>query len=454
MGWAIVFIGVLGFAALATGQEAKPAKSGMQAMAFMAGHWRTEETFKGSDGKEVDWSLDAWIKPILKGTYLQLDEKFIHPETKEEVENVALMTWDDHAKLFRVTFYSAGSPVGRVLEGGFENASTFVATQVNAPAGRPPMRIVYWLKSNDFYEEATQVQRDGKWVSISQGVCYRVVPNMPDQLDILWDYAKPAESEMRFRRFLKKSPAADHAEIKTQIARALGLQKKFEAAEKLLDEAAESAPEGSRAAVRMILERGRLLNSSGKRAESLPLFEKALQLAEASKQEALAVDAAHMIAIVSPPEKALEWNLKAIAMSERATEPRAKQWLASLYNNTGWTVFEKGEHSKALDYFQKAQKERQRLGQVQQEQVARWCVARCLRELKRFDEALAMQEALAEEVDGDGFIHEELAELYAQRKDMEKARSAAKRALELLEKDDWFMANEKVRVARLKELAG
>ena len=50
-------------------------------------------------------------------------------------------------------------------------------------------------------------------------------------------------------------------------------------------------------------------------------------------------------------------------------------------------------------------------GTVEQVRVARWAVARALRSLARFDEALEIQQRLAEHGPADGYVEEELAEL-------------------------------------------
>jgi hypothetical protein len=57
--------------------------------------------------------------------------------------------------------------------------------------------------------------------------------------DELWDYNQPGESEARFRQALaEQAPGSPlYVEILTQIARAQGLQRNFDAAHQTLDEA-------------------------------------------------------------------------------------------------------------------------------------------------------------------------------------------------------------------------
>ena len=96
-------------------------------------------------------------------------------------------------------------------------------------------------------------------------------------IDSLWDYSKPAESEARFREVLPR--AADigtidyQAELQTQIARSLALQRKFDSAHLVLNDVEPLLDRtGPRARVRYDLERGRTYNSSGAIAAADSLF--------------------------------------------------------------------------------------------------------------------------------------------------------------------------------------
>lgn len=54
-----------------------------------------------------------------------------------------------------------------------------------------------------------------------------------------------------------------------------------------------------------------------------------------------------------------------IAVTGAATDPRARDWRASLLNNLGWTKFEAGELGEALALFQESVQERIRMGKGQ-----------------------------------------------------------------------------------------
>ena len=139
----------------------------------------------------------------------------------------------------------------------------------------------------------------------------------PRDFDALWNYNDPAETESRFRELLpiveKSGDASYCAQLLTQIARAQGLQRQFDAAHQTLDTVESMLTDDLKIAhVRYLLERGRVFNSSKHPAEARPLFLQAWELAQAVGEDGYAVDAAHMIAIVETSEQALIWNLKAL----------------------------------------------------------------------------------------------------------------------------------------------
>ncbi len=209
--------------------------------------------------------------------------------------------------------------------------------------------------------------------------------------------------------------------------------------------------------VRYLLERGRTLNSSGAPERAVPLFAEALALAESTKDEFYAVDAAHMLGIAAPPSERLSWNLKALALAEAASDPRARNWRASLYNNIGWTYFDAGDAKTALDLWQKALAAREPMGNAEQTRVARWTVARGYRAVGRLDDAEAIQKALVAELDAigetDGYVYEELAEIALARGDAKAARPWAAKAHAALKDDPDLAANEAARLARLAAVA-
>lgn len=195
-------------------------------------------------------------------------------------------------------------------------------------------------------------------------------------LDALWDFSDPAASEAAFRRALD-DPAFDDAErseLATQLGRAIGLQGRFEEADALLDgiDCAEDPTIG----VRVILERGRLLNSSGHAAMAVPLFEQAAELGEHLGEEFLAADAFHMLAIADDAH-AESWARAGIEYARSSHSSRTQRWCAALHGNLGWMFLDAGEPHRALVEFQLAEQWAERVGAPAQAEWAREGIAAC-----------------------------------------------------------------------------
>ncbi len=231
----------------------------------------------------------------------------------------------------------------------------------------------------------------------------------------MWDFDDPAASEGRFRAAADSATGADRDILLTQVARALGLQGKFEEAGAIL---ADLPTEPLELAVRSMLEMGRVANSSGAPNDARPLFDGAFRAASEAGFEHLTVDALHMVAIVAPSEEQEALNRQALELASAADDPRARDWRASLLNNLGWAIFDRGDYADALAVFEDALAARLAQDKAAEIQIARWCIGRTLRALGRFDEALAIQEALAAEHAAAGttdpYVDEELAALRAE----------------------------------------
>ncbi len=280
--------------------------------------------------------------------------------------------------------------------------------------------------------------------------------------DKLWNYNEPGETEQKFRAVLAKTNAEEQAEyvleLKTQIARTLGLQQKFEDAHKLLDQVEpELIPEYPLAKIRYLLERGRAFNSSGMKEESIPLFLEAWELGLTEKADFYAVDAAHMLGIAAQQDQQLIWNEKAMELAENSPDKRAQGWLGSLYNNIGWTYHDLKEYEKAMGIFLKALEWRETHEQVRETQIAKWCVARTHRSLGQVDKALAIQYDLEKEMQAagqneDGYVFEEIAECLTLQEKPQEAAPYFLKAWTILSQDIWLKKNEADRLSRLKEL--
>lgn len=195
------------------------------------------------------------------------------------------------------------------------------------------------------------------------------------RLDELWNFEDPQASEARFRA-AAADPAYDadeRAELTTQLGRAIGLQGRFEEADALLDAVDGDEPT---VAVRVLLERGRVLNSSGHAEMAVPLFEQAAELADHLGEEFLAVDALHMLAIADAAH-AETWTRSALEYASTVHDERTRQWLVTLHNNLGWTLHDAGRCTEAMVEFQLAAQWADRVGTPRQQELAREAIEAC-----------------------------------------------------------------------------
>jgi tetratricopeptide (TPR) repeat protein len=182
-----------------------------------------------------------------------------------------------------------------------------------------------------------------------------------DRLRALWDFDDLDATEQRLStRLTEEQDDVGRATVLTQLARVEGLRSAFDACERLLQEAEALAGGDVSVKVRIGLERGRKLRSSGDPASALLLFEAAFQQACDSGEYYFAGDAAHMCALaVSDDRIAMEnWTQRGLELGER--EPTAAYWAGPLLNNLGWAYFDAGEHAHALELFERALEVRRR----------------------------------------------------------------------------------------------
>jgi hypothetical protein len=101
---------------------------------------------------------------------------------------------------------------------------------------------------------------------------------------------------------------------------------------------------------------------------------------------------------------------------------------------------------------------REAKGEPSSIRVAKWSVARTYRSMKRYEEALKIQMSLEEEFnklpEKDGYVYEELGELYLALTKTDFSKKYFGLAYGELSKDEWFKSNEAKRLQRIKELGG
>jgi len=182
-----------------------------------------------------------------------------------------------------------------------------------------------------------------------------------DRLRPLWGFDDLDATESRLRVQLEgEADDAGRAEVLTQLARVEGLRDDFDGCERLLNEAETLAGASAVAKVRIDLERGRKLRSSGDPAGALPLFEAAFSRACESAEHYFAGDAAHMCALAVADDRTAmeEWTQRGLDLGER--DASAAYWAGPLLNNLGWAYFDAGEHEHALELFEQALEVRRR----------------------------------------------------------------------------------------------
>jgi tetratricopeptide (TPR) repeat protein len=231
----------------------------------------------------------------------------------------------------------------------------------------------------------------------------------------LWDFDDPSGSEARFRAAADATDGAERAVLLTQVARALGLQGRYDDAHALLDRVAagDGGSADGEVAVRVQLERGRVHRSAGSPIAARPFFDEAAALAREAGLAELEIDALHMAALVAEPTEEVAITEHALTLALAASDPRARDWDASLLNNLGMAHAGAGDHEAALAAFEAAVEACDRIGDPARIRVAWWMVAWSLRHLGQRDRALAIQRRLKAELtalgEEDPYIDEELA---------------------------------------------
>lgn len=192
-------------------------------------------------------------------------------------------------------------------------------------------------------------------------------------LDAVWDFADPVGSEARIRRAIAEEPSpGSQRELRTQSARAFGLQGRFSEGHAVLD---ALDLDDSRIAMRVALERGRLHESADAVAEAARHFARAAELSAGDPALVfLHVDALHMLAIAEP-ERAEEWTQRAVEVLATTDDPRTRRWLVSLHHNLGWTRFDAGDVTGARAAFQASADAAERYGTEEQRHLAAEAIA-------------------------------------------------------------------------------
>jgi tetratricopeptide (TPR) repeat protein len=259
---------------------------------------------------------------------------------------------------------------------------------------------------------------------------------MAIDLNPLWNFDDPGQSEQRFRAALTTASGDDAIILQTQIARSYGLRGDFEKAREILKGLEPQLPAaGAEARTRHSLELGRTYASAAHppetqtsvaKEQAREAYQRAYEIAKRGELDGLAIDALHMLAFVdTEPADQLKWGQQALAVAQASSQPAAKKWEASLRNNIGYALYQLGRYEEALDQFKQAVVLREKGEDVQAKRIAHWMVGWTLRALNRTDEALEIQLRLEREREAAGapspYVFEELELLYRTKGDRERA---------------------------------
>ena len=463
----------------------KAQREAMAPLAFLDGQWRGEAWTMLPTGQKHGVVQTERVGPFLGGSVKVVEGRGYDPDGTVAFNAFGVISFDPAGKTYTLHSYAEGSV------GDFPFTPHADGFTWEIAAGPMTMRFSGVVKDGKWHEVGERLVANREPVRFFQMDLERIgdtawpaegaVPSgigtqgkvpppepiaaakggtLPD-FDELWNYGDPAGTEAKFRALLPQAEAAGGeylAQLWTQIARTYSLRAQFDKAHETLDRVdASLEPAWTTARVRSLLERGRTFNSSKKKDDARPLFLRAWEEAKAAHLDEYACDAAHMMGIVEPGEKGVEWTTKALAVAEVSKEPKAARWVGSLCQNLGYAAQERGEHETALAYFRRGlawSLERRRAGQAR---IFKWFIGKSQRLTGDLDGALATQREVAKESEAagakDGFAAEEIAEtLMAQGKPAE-ARPHFADAYALL-KDDPELVDDPKRRERLRTLGG
>ena len=287
---------------------------------------------------------------------------------------------------------------------------------------------------------------------------------LPD-FDQLWDDATtPVDTEKQFQKLLLTVETLGDLpralQVMTQIARAQCLQRKLSAAHSTLDQVErlmDSADTSTR--VRYLLERGRIFNVTKETNTAQPLFDQAWTLANDNNMEYESVEAAAMLATTADdPEDQLAWAEKALAIVEASDDARTQSWLGTLYHSVGGAYYRMERYKRALEHFEKSLTWREARRDPAAIRDSKWSLGRAMRRVGRIQDALALQQSLAEQYisigEESGYVQEELGECLLELGRAEKAREHFANAYRLLSTDADLVETEPDRLDRIKALSG
>ena len=238
----------------------------------------------------------------------------------------------------------------------------------------------------------------------------------------LWDFADPQASEKIFLKKMKEhsKSAFEVWELQTQIARALGLQKKYIEAFHVLDSiqaGLEHAPvceSKDLVGIRYNLERGRILLLIEKVEDSIRCFRFAYKLATKIDADDLSIDAIKMLLNLTSISERIDLGLRGISIATKRGNENLYLSIGELATGVGQAYLENKEYQNAIEQFMHARDIYSKLVDAEHTRITRRSMCVAQRGLGNYKEALLelrMQEEWLKKSDNiDGIVFEEIAE--------------------------------------------
>jgi tetratricopeptide (TPR) repeat protein len=181
-----------------------------------------------------------------------------------------------------------------------------------------------------------------------------------------FDFDDPIRTEARFLALAQRAGDTDaSSEFLTQAARAQGVQDRLDEAHATLSRSGAENARSPRLRARHALERGRLLRRAGDREGATQSFTRAYAIAVEAREDALAADAAHMMALISPPDEAAQWVGRGLEIALASERPTARAWVGTISYNWAMALSERGDHAGAASYLARSLASRQQHGDIE-----------------------------------------------------------------------------------------
>jgi hypothetical protein len=181
-----------------------------------------------------------------------------------------------------------------------------------------------------------------------------------------------------------------------QAARAQAVQGKLAEARATLDKARPLAS-SPLTKIKLLLETGRIARRERNIVEARTLLNEAFAQARSHGSDALAADAAHLLALIEDGPASAQWTDRGLAVAEGSADPVARRWVGNLAYNAGVRLAESGDHLAAALMFARSVAARRIENDPELVAAAELALSAELALLGKLEEAEAIQQRLLRE---------------------------------------------------------